>query len=251
MRYTLLDKLIRENLLSSRLPLHYYTESMMHASRCLQEMYFDSLKVINTVELTLNPYFAIDLPSDYSTWVSLSEKQGQFLRPITQRQTINPLPNVDQFGNPIPYGDPATKPDTAFSFWGWPGYFILWNVNDLGEPLGRMYGYNSGITDGFIEVPGRNQIQFTERPFFTSVVLQYISDGQSSNAATQVDPYAGMTILSYINWKRSRNANNGKSPEGMLFGNELRKLRARKDDLTVPDLRRVLQKAYQAGVKSA
>jgi hypothetical protein len=57
MRYTTLDKIVRRNLLAKRLPLHYYIEFMVHASTCLRELTFDSLKIINTVELELNDYF--------------------------------------------------------------------------------------------------------------------------------------------------------------------------------------------------
>jgi hypothetical protein len=58
MKYTTLDKIVRRNLLAKRMPLHYYIEYLVHASSCLRELTFDSLKIINTVELELNDYYA-------------------------------------------------------------------------------------------------------------------------------------------------------------------------------------------------
>lgn len=248
MRYITLDKIIRRTLLAKRLPLHYYVEFLVHASSCLRELTFDSLRIINTVELELNDYFAADIPCDYVDWTKVGIKMGQFVQPITQRDSINRLHAYDSNGDITTYQDPATW-NMDFPFW--PGYWMFQNVDDLGENIGRLYGYNTGIVaDGFKILPERNQIQFTESMNTTCVVLEYISDGQTSDNASQVDQYAWSAIEAYINWKRTPNADNERSPEARAYANQRRILRARMNQLTVYDIRQILYKNYRASIKS-
>jgi len=248
MKWTTLDKIVRRNLLAHRLPLHHYVEGLVHATTCLRELSLDSLLIINTVELTVNDYFAVDIPCDLVDWVRAGIKMGQFVQPITQRETINPLHNYNSQGQIIPYQQPATF-NMEFPFW--PGYWMFQNIDDLGENLGRLYGYNTGIpANGFMFLPERNQIQLTETFNSNTLVLEYISDGQNSDNATRVDVYAQNAIDSFINWKRSRNADIEKSLEGYAFYNQRRIFRARKNQLTPWDLRQILYRNYRASIKN-
>ncbi len=247
MKYTTLDKIVRRNLLAKRMPLHYYIEYMVHASTCLRELTFDSLKIINTVELELNDYYAADLPCDYLDWTKVGIKMGQFVQPITQRDSINRLHAYNNQGQITTYQDPGTF-NLDFPFW--PGYWMFQNIDDLGENLGRLYGYNTGIVpDGFKILKERNQIQFLESSRDCTYVLEYISDGQTSDNATQVEQYAWSTIEAYINWKRSVNADSDVSPESRNYLNQRRLLRARMSELTLYDLRQIIYRNYTAAIK--
>jgi len=248
MRYTTLDKIIRRTLLAKRLPLHFYVEFMVHASSCLRELNFDSLRVVNTVVLDVNDYYAVDLPCDYVDWTKVGIKAGQFVQPITQRDSINRLHNYDSTGSITPYGAPDTV-NLQFPFW--PGYWMFQNIDDLGENLGRLYGFNTAYgNNGFKILPERNQIQLTETFNNCSVVLEYISDGQTTDNATQVDEYAQSTIEAYINWKRSPNADIDRSPEAISYVNQRRLFRARMSEVTVYDIRQVLYRNYRASIKN-
>lgn len=250
MRFITLDKIIRRNLLAKRQPLHYYVEYLVHASTCLRELTFDSLKIINTVELTLNDYFAADLPCDFVDWTKVGIKMGQFVQPITQRDSINRLRNQDSQGDYIPYTDPGPESSSIDFSPYWPGYWMFQNVNDLGESLGRFYGLNAGLVpDGFKILKERNQIQFQESARATTYVMEYISDGQTSDNASQVEQYAWSCIEAFINWKRSPNADNDHSPEAFNYKNQRRLLRARMSELTLYDLRQILFKNYRASIK--
>jgi hypothetical protein len=247
MRFTSLDKIIRRTLLAKRLPLHYYIEFLVHASSCLRELTFDSLKIVNTVELELNDYYAADLPCDFVDWTKVGLRMGQLVQPITQRESINRLRNQDSQGNYIPYQDPGTF-NLDFPFW--PGYWMFQNISDLGENLGRLYGFNTGIVpDGFKILPERNQIQFLESARDCKYVMEYISDGQTSDNATQVDQYAWSTIEGFINWKRSPNADNDHAPEAYNYKNLRRQLRGRMSELTLVDMRQILYRNYTASIK--
>lgn len=248
MRYTSLDKIIKRTLLAKRLPLHYYIEFLVHASTCLRELTFDSLRVINTVELELTDYYAADLPCDYIDWTKVGIKMGQLVQPITQRESINRLHNYSSQGAIIPYTDPAPFTNMEFPFW--PGFWMFQNIDDLGENLGRLYGYNAGLVpDGFKVFNERNQIQFLETSRDTTYVMEYISDGQTSDNATQVDQYAWTTIEGFINWKRSPNADNDHSPEAYNYKNLRRQLRARMSEVTLIDIRQILYRNYTAAIK--
>jgi len=161
-----LDSITRRRLLEMRLPLHYYLEYLLHASTCLRELHIDTLKVINYVELTLNDYYAADLPVDFVDDVGVGIQVGQFLQPISKRDNITNLRNVDTDGSFIPFTDSGTtNGDTFFGFNG--NWLWWWNINDFGEPTGRYFGANGGAnSNGYKIIKERRQIQFTET--FTS-----------------------------------------------------------------------------------
>lgn len=248
MTFTSIDQIVRRVLLEKRLPIHYYLEFLTHACSCIRELSFDTLRIVNTVTLQHNSYYACDLPCDFVDWTKVGIKQGQFIQPITQRESINNLNNYTTTGEVIPYGGTNTV-NMDFPFW--PGYWMFQNVDDLGENLGRLYGYNTGIAnDGFKIIWNRGQIQLTESFDTCVIVLEYISDGQTVDNASQVDPYAQAAIESYINWKRSPNADIDRSPEGVSFVNQRRILRARKDELTPWDIRQIMYRNYKGSIKN-
>jgi len=80
--------------------------------------------------------------------------------------------------------------------------------------------------------------------------LQYISDGQSVNSATQIDTQAIQCIRAWQEWKRSGNANNDYSPEAVSFWNRKKNLRARLSGLTMVDVKNALRNGYTAAVKN-
>lgn len=248
MTFTSIDLIVRRVLLQKRLPIHYYLEFLTHATTCLREMSYDSLHIVNTVELVHNSYYAVELPCDFVDWTKVGIKQGQFVQPITQRDSINNLTNVNTQGQPILYGGTNTV-NMDFPFW--PGYWMFQNIDDLGENLGRLYGYNTGIAnDGFKIIWQRGQMQLTESFDNCTVVLEYISDGQTCDNATKVDPMVQGAVEAYINWKRSPNADIDRSPEGVSFFNQWRKYRARKNGLTPWDIRQILYRNYKGSLKN-
>lgn len=248
MRYTTLDTIIRRTLLAKRLPLHYYVEFLVHAATCLRELTFDSLKVVNTVVLEVNDYFAADLPCDFVDWTKVGFRAGQFIMPIAPRDSINRLHAYDAQGQITTYGTADTV-NLEFPFW--PGYWMFQNLDDLGENTGRLYGWDtSDNVNGFKILKERNQIQFTESIECTRVVMEYISDGSTSDNATQVDEYAWSAIEAFINWKRSPHADIDRSPEALSYFNQRRILRARTSGLTLYDIRQILYKNYRASIKN-
>lgn len=251
MRFTTLDSIVRRVLLAKRLPLHYYVEFLTHASSALRELTIDSLQVINTVTCTPNDIFAIDLPCDFLDDVAVGIPVGQYIQPIAKRDNINPLIDRNSFGQPQLYPTIDPNQDSTLFFGFFPGLTWFWNINDLGEGTGRLFGLNSGNTrNGYTLVRARNQIQLTQTFTSSEVVLQYISDGQCIDNATQITPMAQAAIEAYINWKRSKNADVDMSAEGLSWRNQRKILRARIDDLTGPDIKQIMYRNYHQTIKN-
>jgi hypothetical protein len=250
MTYTNLDTLVRRSLLESGLPLHWYAEGLFLAASCIRELSFDSLQVINTKKLPVGDYYEVNLPDDFVDDLALTIPVGGLLQPIAKNNAISPLRYTDSTGAFVPYNT-ATPDDTTTLFGLNTNWFWFWNINDYGEPTGRYFGAGGGAhQNGYKVVRERNQIQLTESFTSGEVVLQYISDGQSADSATQVDVMAFSCIQAYIAWKRSDNADLKDSGEARTYYNERRLFRARKNDVTITDLKNIIRKNFHASIKN-
>lgn len=250
MVFTSVDKIIRRNLLERGLPIHYYFEELLHVTSGLRQLSADTLLMINSVELTVNSYGAVDLPSDFKDDVALTIPVGGELHPVPKRDSLNPMRMHNSTGAFAPYADDINQQGvTIFGFntnWLW-----FWNINDYGEPTGRYFGaHGAGKQNGYKVVKERRQIQLTGTFTSQTVVLLYVSDGQSADNATQVEVDATDTLQAYTNWKSGPNALNENSPEARSFYNQRRLLRARFNDLSITDLRDLILRSYSAAIKN-
>lgn len=248
MKYTTVDKITRSMLIQLRLPLHFYIQFAKYALDCIRELTFDSMRVVNTTLLEINENFYAELPCGFVDFTFVGIRQGQFVQPITQRQSINNLPALTPQGAITTYGDPTTQ---SLDFPFWPGYWMFQNIDDLGENTGRLYGWNTGIdNNGFKIIPERNIIQFTESFTRCHAVMEWIGDGQCADSATKVDPMAQACIEAYMRWRFSSNDSIERSPEGASYFNQRRLYRARKDELTPYEIRNILYRNYRASIKN-
>jgi hypothetical protein len=242
-----LDSLAKRRLLSQGLPLHYYLEYLLHAATCLRELSFDTLQIINTARLPVNSYGAVEMPHDFVDDVMVGIPVGGMLQPVAKRDNINPLRTFGadgQFENWTSSNSQETN--AIFSgTWTW-----FWNVNDFGEPTGRMFGAGSGSNNGYMVDRKRRQIQVTGNFTSDEIVLMYISDGQSADNATQIDVRAQAAIDAFVGWKTSQNADIKDSYEAATFYNEKRMLRSRLNDLTPDDIKTIIRRNYKATAKT-
>jgi hypothetical protein len=254
MVFTTLDIIVRRVLLQKSMPIHYYIEYLTHAAACLRELNIDTLQLVNTESLTLDSAFSAPLPCDYMDLISVGIPIGQYTQSIPQKSNITALRNYNTVGQVIPYGavaQDAGLPD--FPFWGAWNYAwsFGWNMDDLGEALGRLYGAGSTNPNGFEVFKAQGRIQFTETFAGTQhPVLQYISNGQTITNATQVDYQAQNAIESFIVWKKSRNADNVDSPEGYSYKVARKGLRSRLNPMTCTDIRQIMYNSYIATYKN-
>jgi hypothetical protein len=255
MTLTSLDKIVRLVLLRKRYPLQWYIDCLVAAKYCLETLTKDDLRVINTQLIPVNDFGEAELPSDFLDFTLIGIQNGQFIRPLVERKGINPLANYNATFDQIRYDDPSGDDDSEDLYYG--ALFssvnntVTWN--NFGEDIGRRYGLGPEGADTFIIVPDRNVIQLNESLNVDEIVCQYVSDGSSANAATQIDKYATETIVAYIEWQlkeHRRDINEGEKMRAEQAYIAQRKiLRARKSDLDINVLKRIVQKRSIASPK--
>ena len=250
MTFSTLDTITRRYLLEKGLPIHWYLEILTHSSSAVRELSFDTLKIINTVRLPVNSYGAIDLPDDFVDDLTVAVPVGDSINPIPKQDRLNPIRIHDTTsGEFTPYV--TTSTDGSQDFAAFPGIWNwYWNVNSYGEPTGRLFGSSGGTAQGYKLVKERRQIQLTDNFQNSNVVLLYISDGQRTDNATQVETMAQQAIQAWCDWKRSPNAAIKDSYEAATFYNERRLLRARLNDLTKTDILNIIRNSYTGAPKS-
>ena len=205
--------------------------------------------------MPVNEYNAVDLPDDFVDDVMVGLPSGSTLQPLPHQNWINPMrlhnPTTGQYALPTmpDYTTNSAGVEDTF-FWGSAGWLWYWNVNDFGEPTGRFFGSTGGTKRGYKVVKERRQIQMSFDYSGGSIVLQYISDGQNVNNASQIDTQAIQTIRAWQEWKKSPNANNEMSPEAITYYNNKRRLRSRLSGLTLVDVKNVIRNAYTGAIKN-
>jgi len=251
MLFNTIDQIVKRGLLEDGLPIHYYFDLLLHSSTALRELSFDTLKIVNTLQLPVSPTGAVNLPDDFVDDVALCVNGGQVLSPLPKQKFINPMRYSDDTGTyEPPQNAPVNGSSTDNVFWGQAGWFWFWNVNDFGEPTGRFFGAKGGTQMGYKVVPERRQIQMTGYFDRGGVILQYISNGQSIDAASQIDTRAIETIRAFQEWKISPNKNNEQSPEGRAFYSQKSKLRSRLNTLSITDIKNVIRNSFTAAMKN-
>ena len=235
--------------------LHWYLQGLKAGSDCLRELTFDTLRNINTVKLLVSATGTVDLPCDFVDWVKIGVSIDQYVKPLTQKDGINRLQNLDNSGQPIDYPNDSLIVPTNDLFSNF--YSGFWWGNGFttdGQYLGGWYGFNAGNNqDGFKVIRERSQIQLDENSGADFVILEYISDGQSSDSATQIHPYAQATIEAYVHWQfkeHNRSIGEGEKQRAqLLFSNAHARLRSRLNGLTKSDIQRIVRKAYGSAIK--
>ena len=190
-----------------------------------RELTKDTIKAVNTVNLSINEYYAADLPSDFKDEVGVFSPVGGLLKPAAKKNNISPLRvHNATTGAFEPLTENTNLDSSVLNFLGVnTTVFWFWNVNNWGENIGSYYGAHAGsYQSGYKIIPERRQIQFTGTFAGDNIVLQYISDGQSVDNASQIPFDAFATIQSYIDWKSSPNAAFKDSGEARTYYNQNR-----------------------------
>jgi len=248
MVYSSLDSIVRKILLKQRKSLHWYIDYIVAAAEVLKELTIDDLLVINTKLIATNSYNAIELPDDYLDFCKVGVQVGQMVKPLVPTDKINRLIKRDSSFNPIKYTDSGDQSDETL-YYGIvaPFYYNTITYNEYGENTGRLFGYGAGVeNDTFKVVKERGQIQINENLVTDFVLLEYISDGQSVDAATKIDANAESTITAYIEWQAKENSrtfgDGEKERARLLYIGQRKILRARLSDVTIPKLKRIVQR---------
>lgn len=252
--FVTLDMIIRSTLLQKGYPLHFYIDCMVHGREILREISLDDIAVINSVRLIPDAGNAVALPCDYQDLCRLGVQVGQKIEPLVQTDSLNRLVNKNAQGQVIPYtnaGSPNNQLNNPTNLYYTYPISYFWGetvVDDYGEFVGRLYGWGDDSNDTFQVFPERCQIQLNEHIVADFVVLDYINNGMSCDAASRVDAYAIQTITTYIMWQLKEQNRTYSTGERQLakqeYTNQRKILRARVNQVTPDMIRRIVHKNY-------
>jgi hypothetical protein len=253
MKLYTLDKIVRSALMDRGYPLHFYIQFLQYGIDAFRMLNFDVLQSVKSVRLQINSYKAATLPCDYVDYVRVGNEAGQYIQPWGERRdSFNRLNKFNSDGNKIAYGD--IEAVNGLLPGDWDGFWYSNYVNDKGEHLGRIFNNFPTFRDSFVILRERNEIQLDTSYTGTEIVMDYISDGMSSDATTAVHPYAIDCIKAYIYWKmkeHSRAYNLGdRQTSKDEFYNQLRLLRARMNGIDEIDIIRSLARHYGPVIKN-
>jgi hypothetical protein len=242
MQYTRLDYIVREALLSMRYPIHYYFSALTYAVECFRDFNFNVLDNTKSSMLPISNSYAVTLPSDFVSMIRVGHiANGQFSEWLLD-ESIPHLINRDSTGNPIPF--PASDLVTTD--------YIADQLFSTGENLGRIFNHGAGYTPYRYNLfQTRNEIQLASTTSDKQIVLDYITDGMTLDASNTVHPLAINAIKYYIFWQfRLHKPRLYSGPEIQkhedLYYNELRKLKAGLNPLSVEDIIRISREGLSA-----
>jgi len=195
------------------------TDIIFHAKRAMQEFSYDTLKSINSQELTIPNNLSVIMPQDYVNYVSMSwyDSQGIAHKIYPTKLTTNPYqtPVQDSEGQPTQDANSDNIESTSVVEERWKSNFYKNDqsvdidnalANGLyGNGVGYGYGGVYGLDPQYANANGWFTINDREGKFsFSSnlvdklIVLEYISDGLSSSLDTRIPKMIEEAMYAYI-----------------------------------------------------
>jgi hypothetical protein len=196
------------------------TDVIFHAKRAMQEFSYDTLKSVNSQELTVPHNLSIILPQDYVNYVNIHWVDNQGVKHIimpSNNLTSDPyslplqdgqgVPTQDNFENNIE-GTSIVEDRWKHNFFknnkdlvdntiaGWEYYYGWPEVG-----YGQMYGLDPQYANanGYFTINDREgKISFSANLVDRIIVFEYISDGLSTDIETRVPKLAEEAMYAYI-----------------------------------------------------
>ena len=186
------------------------TDLIFFAKRALQEFSYDTLKSVNSQELTIPNNLSILIPQDYVNYVSLHwiDAQGvkRIIMPTTLTSNPGSMPLQDGSGEPIQDNFGRNLKGTSITEDRWRNN----NLNsrkEFAENIGlngdnyyegglnnhRRYGLdpqNANINGSFTINEREGKFSFSSDLVNRIIILEYISDGLSTDLDTKVPKLA-------------------------------------------------------------
>lgn len=196
------------------------TDVIFHAKRAMQEFSYDTLKSLNSQELTVPHNLSIILPQDYVNYVNIYWVDNQGVKHIimpSNNLTSDPyslplqdgqgVPTQDNFENNIE-GTSIVEDRWKHNFFknnkdlvdntiaGWEYYYGWPEVG-----YGQMYGLDPQYANanGYFTINDREgKISFSANLVEKIIIFEYISDGLSTDIETRVPKLAEEAMYAYI-----------------------------------------------------
>jgi len=198
------------------------TDVIFHAKRGLQEFSYDTLKSVNSQELTIPPSLSLAIPQDYVNYVQLSwvDKTGvkHIIYPTTL--TSNPTQPLLQNANGVPEQDfngENLESQQAITDTRWANnnnlditgqitneIFENANVYDWSwwkAEFGARYGLQPEVSqkNGWFTINEREgKFSFSSGLVGKLIILEYISDGLAYDMDTKIPKMAEDALYAHI-----------------------------------------------------
>lgn len=198
------------------------TDVIFHAKRAMQEFSYDTLKSVNKLEVSIPHNLSIAIPQDYVNYVNLYWIDQSGVKRVimpADMLTTNPtdlflqntkgIPIQDQFNDNIDTTsvtenrwknnilkertDPDFIDDTMLGleyYYGWPQF-----------GYGQLYGLDPQFANssGYYTINERdNKFSFSANLVDKVVVIEYISDGLSTDLDTRIPKLAEEALYAYL-----------------------------------------------------
>ena len=197
------------------------TDVLFHAKRAMQEFSYDTLKSINSQELTIPHNLSVVLPQDFVNYVNLYwvDSQGaQHVIMPANNLTSNPSELPLQGSNGVPIQDNFNENIDTTSIieerwrtnflknedqelldsvmYGWQ-YYYGWPEFGYGQLYGLDPQYSNA--NGYFTINNREgKISFSSNLVDKVIIFEYISDGLSTDIDTRVPKLAEEAMYAYI-----------------------------------------------------
>lgn len=247
-----LDQIVKNILLKRGYYLEYYLDFLVYCKDGMREIAFDDkIFAVRYIALPVNQDDnTVELPNDFQDYTRVSAWVDGYLRPLVENNNLQLIPNYNSSFEVQPYSDGVAiatqqQQNLLYSNNFLTPYWYLVNWNNFGENTGRQFGGIGNYIDGFRIDKARNVIKIDDNLFIQNIALEYISDGMDADSATRIDAYAQNAIEAYAMWQfylHNRTYTQNEA-EAMYqhYATERQILRARLSDLTIDNLKRLVQ----------
>jgi hypothetical protein len=195
------------------------TDIIFHAKRAMQEFSYDTLRSVNSQELTIPHSLSLPIPQDYVNYVSMNWIDDQGVKHVMTptSMTTNPgaIPLQSDNGQPMQdnFGDNVDGTSITEDRWSNNALKNRRDVIDNGDfswdllygeqsyGVGQLYGLdpqNANINGYFTINDREGKFSFSSDLVNRIIILEYISDGLSTGMDTRVPKLAEEAMYAYI-----------------------------------------------------
>ena len=195
------------------------TDIIFHAKRAMQEFSYDTLRSVNSQELTVPHSLSLAIPQDYVNYVSMHWIDDQGVKHVMTptSMTANPgaIPLQSNNGQPMQdnFGDNVDGTSLTENRWSNNGlknrrdiidnsdfsWDLLYGEQSYG--VGQLYGLDpqKANINGYFTINDREgKFSFSSDLVDRIIILEYISDGLSTGMDTRVPKLAEEAMYAYI-----------------------------------------------------
>lgn len=257
--YRPLGELVEDALTDNGLGMQHRFQFFRWAQKYAEELHFDHLRDIKTVRLNMQPWKAVELPSDCVDWVAVGLQYGSDIAVFVNDHKIALEFDLGNTNQQLPNADPTYLLDESRMPEVSDSIFPFLNLSALGEDAGKIFGLvvkDNGL--GYVTENTNkdvNELQFKGSYIDTTnqVYLQYVSNLWDPKEETLIHPIMAEYIVSGINKEYSARAKNMTGFDKQMAVEEFNRQYLRVLDhswqYTVDDILEYFKSQYRMGPK--